>query len=83
MREAKGKQRVLDQALHASRFDGEYLERQDANLIFRLLKAAAHHQAAIEPTSPDDAPRIQAVEAFLALPEDERWTRDHPGTTHG
>jgi hypothetical protein len=71
---AGGKRRTLRQAEQASRFGGYHHELRRANLAHRLLQAAATGTQ-ISAISSVDRERIEAVEAFKALPRDERWPR--------
>ena len=71
---ADGKRRTLRQAEEQSRFDGQHLEKRFENSVYRLL-VAARTNASVRPPTPEDAGRIEAIEAFGALSESEQWRR--------
>jgi len=74
LRALAGGRSALRLAERASRFDGLHRELRFANRVHRLLRAASAGRA-VEAAGPQDLRRIEAIERFDALDEDERWAR--------
>lgn len=69
---ARGKQKVLGQALRASQFAGRHLELSDPNLAYRLLRATVERSEVMAPGR-DEERVIAAVAASCALTLDAHW----------
>jgi hypothetical protein len=69
---AGGDSKALNKAFQNSRVAGYQHEDKNANRAWRLL-AAACAGGPVPPPSEDDRARMDSIDAFRALPDEDRW----------